>query len=83
MLATVPRILELLRDKVARDEASRSPRLSLADRIDRSARQHWLRRWWTFRHVRRRFGWKFWAFLSEGRRSTPAPKISGRGWVTR
>ena len=66
VLATVPRILELLRDKVERDEASRNPRLSLADRLDRSARQHWLHRWWTFRHVRRRFGWKFWAFLSGG-----------------
>ena len=28
VLATVPRILELVRDKVARDEASRNPRLS-------------------------------------------------------
>ena len=65
MLATVPRILELLRDKVERDEAARN-RPPLAELFDRSAGRHWLRRWWTFRHVRRRFGWKFWAFLSGG-----------------
>jgi long-chain acyl-CoA synthetase len=28
--------------------------------------QHFLRRWWTFRDVRRRFGWKFWAIISGG-----------------
>ncbi|MDE2665456.1 MAG: AMP-binding protein [Acidobacteriota bacterium] len=66
MLATVPRILELLRDKIERDEAARNRRPPLAELFERSAGQHWLRRWWTFRHVRRRFGWKFWAFLSGG-----------------
>lgn len=66
VLATVPRILELLRDKVERDEAARNGRPPLAELFDRSAGRHWLRRWWTFRHVRRRFGWKFWAFLSGG-----------------
>ena len=25
-----------------------------------------MRRWWTFRDVRRRFGWKFWAIISGG-----------------
>jgi long-chain acyl-CoA synthetase len=28
--------------------------------------QHFLRRWWTFRDLRRRFGWKFWAIISGG-----------------
>ena len=66
MLATVPRILELLRDKIERDEAARNRRTPLAELFDRSEGRHWLRRWWTFRHVRRQFGWKFWAFLSGG-----------------
>lgn len=65
MLATVPRVLELLRDKIERDEAARN-RPPLAELFDRSAGRHWVRRWWTFRHVRRRFGWKFWAILSGG-----------------
>ncbi len=66
VLATVPRILELLRDKVERDEASRNRHHPLTDRLNRNARRHWLRRWWAFRHIRRRFGWKFWAFVSGG-----------------
>jgi long-chain acyl-CoA synthetase len=28
--------------------------------------QHFLRRWWTFRDIRRQFGWKFWAMISGG-----------------
>ena len=28
--------------------------------------QHFLRRWWTFRDLRRQFGWKFWAIISGG-----------------
>jgi long-chain acyl-CoA synthetase len=28
--------------------------------------QHFLRRWWTFRDLRRQFGWKFWALISGG-----------------
>ena len=66
MLATVPRILELLRDKIERDEAAQNGRSPLVELFERSHGHHWLRRWWTFRHVRRRFGWKFWAFLSGG-----------------
>lgn len=66
VLATVPRILDLLRDKIERDEAAQNLRPPLGELFDRSAGRHWLRRWWMFRHVRRRFGWKFWAFLSGG-----------------
>ena len=32
----------------------------------RAKSQHFLRRWWTFRDVRRQFGWKFWAMISGG-----------------
>jgi long-chain acyl-CoA synthetase len=35
-------------------------------RFQSSKGQHFLRRWWTFRAIRRRFGWKFWAFISGG-----------------
>jgi long-chain acyl-CoA synthetase len=31
-----------------------------------AADQHFLRRWWTFRDLRRQFGWKFWAMISGG-----------------
>ena len=31
-----------------------------------AASQHFLWRWWTFRDLRRQFGWKFWAIISGG-----------------
>jgi long-chain acyl-CoA synthetase len=37
-----------------------------AARFDAAASQHFLRRWWTFRDIRRQFGWKFWAMISGG-----------------
>jgi long-chain acyl-CoA synthetase len=41
-------------------------RNEFAARYSAAANQHFLRRWWTFRDVRRRFGWKFWAIISGG-----------------
>ncbi|MBZ5667692.1 MAG: AMP-binding protein, partial [Acidobacteriia bacterium] len=37
-----------------------------AARYTAAANQHFLRRWWTFRDIRRQFGWKFWAMISGG-----------------
>ena len=31
-----------------------------------SERQHFLWRWWRFRQIHRKFGWKFWAIISGG-----------------
>ena len=31
-----------------------------------AATEHFLRRWWRFRAIHRKFGWKFWAFISGG-----------------
>ncbi|MGA7077512.1 MAG: AMP-binding protein, partial [Terriglobales bacterium] len=39
---------------------------SFAARYAAAEKQHFLRRWWTFRDVRRQFGWKFWAMISGG-----------------
>ncbi len=41
-------------------------RNSFAARFDAAKNQHFLRRWWTFRDLRRQFGWKFWAMISGG-----------------
>jgi long-chain acyl-CoA synthetase len=41
-------------------------RNNFAARFDAAKDQHFLRRWWTFRDVRRQFGWKFWAMISGG-----------------
>jgi long-chain acyl-CoA synthetase len=78
VLVTVPRLVESLRDKVERD-------LEAGGRIERFRRdfgraehEHFLRRWWRFRRIRRRFGWKFWAFISGG---AALPEAVERFWT--
>ncbi len=55
VIVSVPKILEVLEDHIARVE----PGAATPD----PAPQHFLRRWWRYRSVHRRFGWKFWAFV--------------------
>jgi long-chain acyl-CoA synthetase len=71
VLVTVPRVLDSLKQKLERD-------LREEDRLDdfhrdwkASEGKHFFHRWWTFRQIRRRFGWKFWAFISGGARLDP------------
>jgi long-chain acyl-CoA synthetase len=82
VLVTVPRMIESLKQKIERDldifssrgggalprpdgaEASHHTRF--AARYAAAKSQHFLRRWWTFRDLRRQFGWKFWAMISGG-----------------
>ena len=74
VLVAVPRMIESLKQKIERDFEGRAgsggnesrQRRSLAERLRDSDGQHFLRRWWSFRDVRRRFGWKFWAMISGG-----------------
>ena len=58
VLVTVPRVLETLREKVQSEVA--------ADKLAAADDRHFLKNWWTFRRVRRRFGWRFWAFVTGG-----------------
>jgi long-chain acyl-CoA synthetase len=55
VLVCVPKILEVLKDHVARlyPETADEPRQKM----------HWVRRWWHYRRVHRAFGLKFWAFV--------------------
>jgi long-chain acyl-CoA synthetase len=39
---------------------------NFAARYAAAESHHFLRRWWTFRDLRRQFGWKFWAIISGG-----------------
>ncbi len=66
VIVLVPRVLDSLRDWVQRDYASSGQLRKLQERIAAAAGANFLRRWWMFRRVHRRFGWKFWAFLSGG-----------------
>ena len=66
VVVAVPRLMESLKDKIERDvEPDGKPewfRRSFAAAKD----QHFLGRWWRFRKIHNRFGWKFWAFISGG-----------------
>jgi long-chain acyl-CoA synthetase len=55
VLVSVPKILDVLREHVARlvPEASSPP----------ARREHFLWRWWRYRRAHRLFGWKFWSFV--------------------
>src|SRR5499426_144123 len=64
--AAVPRQLETLREKIERDYASRGELESFRRRLASAEGKHFLRRWLIFHDVHRRFGWKFWAFVSGG-----------------
>jgi long-chain acyl-CoA synthetase len=66
VLVTVPRLVESLRDKIERDLEAEGRIDRFHRDFDRSAKEHFLWRWWRFRYIRRRFGWKFWAFISGG-----------------
>lgn len=66
VLVTVPRLIESLRDHVERDLEAHGQ----GEKFERDFRagegEHFLKRWWRFRAMRRKFGWKFWAIVSGG-----------------
>lgn len=71
VLIAVPRLVDSLKQKIERDIGEQSAsnsraRVSFSLRFEQAERQHFLRRWWTFRSMRRHFGWKFWAIISGG-----------------
>ena len=66
VLVAVPRMIESLKQKIERDLEDAGLRKDFSGRYAVATGQHFLRRWWTFRDVRRRFGWKFWAMISGG-----------------
>jgi long-chain acyl-CoA synthetase len=55
VLVCVPKILEVLRDYIVRvaPEAAEPP----------PAGMHWAKRWWHYRRIHKRFGFKFWAMV--------------------
>jgi len=66
VLVTVPRLIESLQGQLQRDIESRGDTAKFRRSFDSSAHEHFLRRWWRFRKIRRRFGWKFLAMVSGG-----------------
>jgi long-chain acyl-CoA synthetase len=66
VLATVPRILDSLREKIEADYEAREELTRFRADLAASAGRHFLRRWWMFRPVHAKVGWKFWALVSGG-----------------
>jgi long-chain acyl-CoA synthetase len=66
VVVAVPRLMESLKDKIERDMETAGKlewfRRQLVDAKD----EHFVKRWWRFRKIHNRFGWKFWAFISGG-----------------
>ncbi len=66
VLVSVPRVLQSLKQKIERDLEDQKKSDDFCRRFQISKGRHFLRRWWKFRAIRRRFGWKFLAFISGG-----------------
>lgn len=72
VLVTVPRLLESLKEKLERDFEAAGRLDAFQRAFEAAAGEHALKRWWRFRLLHQRFGWKFWAFLSGGAALDPA-----------
>ena len=66
VLVSVPRVLQSLKQKIERDLEDDGKLAEFHHLFSAAERNHFLRRWWTFRGIRRQFGWKFWAFICGG-----------------
>jgi long-chain acyl-CoA synthetase len=66
VLVAVPRMLQSLKEKIERDLDEEGRLEDFQRRFRTSGGKHFLHRWWIFRRVHRKFGWKFWAFISGG-----------------
>lgn len=66
VLVTVPRLIESLRSQVEHDLDVSGELEKFRRDFEATQNVHFLRRWWRFRKIRRRFGWKFWAVISGG-----------------
>ena len=65
-LIAVPRMLESVKQKVERDVVSTGKMEKFQRRFADADGKKFTRRMWRFRDVHRKFGWKFWAFISGG-----------------
>lgn len=66
VIVAVPRFLESLQREIERHEEGRGKLENFHNNIVLAGNEHFLWRWWRFRRIHSRFGWKFWAFISGG-----------------
>jgi long-chain acyl-CoA synthetase len=65
-LIAVPRMLDALHAGMQREFEARGQKGWLQRNFEAANGKKFLRRAWRFRRIHRRFGWKFWAFISGG-----------------
>lgn len=66
VLVAVPRLLESLQREIEGRFEAQGQLEEFRINLAAAEREHFLLRWWRFRRIRSRFGWKFWAFVSGG-----------------
>ncbi len=66
VVVAVPRMLDTLREHVERQERAEGREERFRRELEEAGKIHPLKRLWKFRRIHRRFGWKFWAFVSGG-----------------
>src|SRR3989441_653040 len=65
-LIAVPRMLDLLHTGIEREIEGQGKSQWLKRNLENAKDKKFLKRAWMFRRIHRRFGWKFWAFISGG-----------------
>src|ERR1700735_1289100 len=66
VLVAVPRFIESLQREIQRQMERDSLIQQFNEDFSRSEKEHFLWRWWRFRRIHSRLGWKFWAFIPGG-----------------
>jgi len=66
VLVAVPRFIESLQREMERYIEAKGQTESFRQSFQQADGEHFLRRWWRFRRIHSRLGWKFWAFISGG-----------------
>jgi long-chain acyl-CoA synthetase len=62
----VPHILTSLKNHLEREYQNRGHLDEFRRNLQQIEGRHFTRRWWKFRHIHSKFGWRFWAFISGG-----------------
>jgi len=66
VFVAVPRFMESLQREIERQEERDGTLDRFRKNFAKAEQEHFLWRWWRFRRVHSRLGWKFWAFISGG-----------------
>jgi long-chain acyl-CoA synthetase len=66
VLVAVPRFIESLEREVERQDERHGNTEQFRKDFALVEKEHFLKRWWRFRRIHSRLGWKFWAFIAGG-----------------